>query len=156
MRRETRAGDRFTEPAYRPQSDRSLPSELGRMRQFATFGAPASSLTQYRLHPGSFYIKLCSPPELSIESVALIPGMYLPLEYWEHLCQADEVRGSRGGIRLSYESVGRHVTNSLFIDLLQDGWIGSRGITTDSLTAIVQASLEGQRSVILASRETFQ
>jgi hypothetical protein len=79
--------------------------------------------------------------------------MYLPLAYWDVLVDSPDVLGPRGGVRVDFDNVGRHINNTLFIDLVSSAWIGSRGVNTERITAIVRESLE-TRSLILAEART--
>ncbi len=79
---------------YYPTSDNQLQKELSLMRQIqstadATVGIPGT----YRLHSGPCYLKLCPPVVLDPYSADLIKGMYIPLDYWDHLLNCDATLG---------------------------------------------------------------
>jgi hypothetical protein len=140
------------ETSYRPM-DKSYERELARMQDFErTFlkGQQGINLEQYRLHPGGFYFKLCPYKVFDPTSLEMIPGMYLPLDYWEHLVNSPTISGSKGGKRITYRNVGRHLYNS-FVDLAKAGWIGSRGIQTTAITEIIQEAISDKKSVVLAA-----
>jgi hypothetical protein len=76
--------------------------------------------------------------------------MYFPLDYWEKLISSDKVKGKNGGIRIVYQESDRHINNTLFVELVQHGWIGSKLDDTKFITEIIKESLERKRSVTLA------
>ena len=137
--------------AYRP--DEQLHKELGRMRQFRSGehdGRPAS----FRLNTNCCFLKLCKPVVTLDRGQDLVSGMYLPLDYYDVLAASPEVRGPRGGIVFSYDTVDRYINNDLFVSLVRGAWIGSRGATTTELEALVLSGLDAGRSVtVAASRE---
>jgi hypothetical protein len=77
--------------------------------------------------------------------------MYLPLSYWDVLASSPLVKSSQGGMKVTYKNVGRWMSNSLFVNLVKSGWIGSRLKRTDKLTGLIKQLIENNRSVVLAS-----
>jgi hypothetical protein len=141
---------------YRPRSDRSLPLELRRMAVLNREVPPTRTLAGFRLHQGAAFIKLCPPLHLDPTSAELIRGMYLPLRFFELLLDSDEARGRRGGVRITFETAGRHLNNTQFIELVQSGWIGSHDLASQTIHRLVRSGLNGGRSVLLAwSRELY-
>jgi hypothetical protein len=61
-----------------------------------------------------------------------------------------QVQGERGGIKITYENVGRHFPNSFFMKLVEEGLIGSYPETSERIFAEVEQSLADNRSVTLA------
>jgi hypothetical protein len=141
---------------YRP-TDKSYHSELERMQSFESTCALnpyVSELDCYRLHPRMFYFKLCPAIDFDPRDTGLIKGMYIPLDYWIPLTQSAATRGPGGGVRITRSNVGRYINNSLFIDLVQAGWIGSREHENGALEEIVRLAVQEGRSIVLAaSRE---
>ncbi|WP_420128158.1 hypothetical protein [Longimicrobium sp.] len=138
---------------YRP-GGKSYEREMERMRRFMREHPPTPSAAErhsYRLHPGLFYLKLCSSIVLEPHSTKMIGGMYLPLDYWDVLLESGEVQGPRGGRIVTFENAGRYLTNSHFVDLLQAGWIGSRLEHTEAVTQLVNTAVDGDRSLIVAA-----
>jgi hypothetical protein len=145
-----RAGDstfvyRPIEPSYKKEIERmqAWDRHLGGQR---ASGNPI----EYRLHSGAFFFKLCGAVTLKPLSTDLITGMYLPLDYWLMLEQSPEMKGKKGGVAFSFESVNRYITNSDFISLMRNGWVGSRGKGTEILKDVIEASVTGSRSAIVA------
>lgn len=143
---------REKEAIYRP--DETFEKEIGAMNEFREetpdAWAPTEGIAGYRLSGDGFYFKFCSRVQLEVLSEALMPGMYLPREYLIALLEDPEARGERGGRLVSFKNTGRHLTNSLFSDLLRDGWIGTRGVSSEKVAEIVRRSVEAERSVTFA------
>ena len=139
---------------YRPDSQ--LESELRRMRSLGRAATAASRPSEYRLNDSGMYLKLCPSTTRSLGASDLIRGMYLPLEYWDLALASNLTLGERGGRVVTFENIGRHLSNSQFIDLVGSGWIGSRGLASNRVTGIVRASLSGRKSVILAEARSTQ
>lgn len=142
---------------YRP--DEQLDREIDRMRAFQVANPDAYipfKIFDYRLHPGLFYLKLCPERVFAPYSSELIKGMYLPIDYFDVLRGSREMRGRSEGLRVSWDKTSRYMNNTLFTDLVKDGWIGARTVTSDTLTEIIRDSLEGNRSLLLARRTSYQ
>ena len=133
---------------YRP--DRSLEAELERMRALPVSRKPSDDPGQYRLHPGSCYLKLCPDGDFRPREGELIRGMYLPIDFWDELIAAETLLGGRRGVAVTFENAERHLNSSLFAALVRDGWIGSRVESTDLLQLVVEELLEQGHSVTLA------
>ena len=133
---------------YRP--DNQLEKELERMRSLSRSATTACSPNEYRLNDSGMYLKLCPSTSPSLKPSGLIRGMYLPLEYWDLALASDLTLGVREGRVVTFDNIGRHMSNSLFVELVGSGWIGSRGLTSANVTEIVRASLSGNKSVMLA------
>jgi len=140
------------QPIYRP-IDKSYYNELSKMQAFRTkFLAETKmlNLDENRLHWTGFFFKLCMLETFNPSSTSLIPGMYLPLDYWEMLVNSNSVKGPREGIGITYDNVGRYLNNTLFIELVQNGWIGSKGIASTVLVELIRELLGMDRSAIIA------
>jgi hypothetical protein len=129
--------------------------ELRRMRRYEDILVKVTSrlpfeLKDFRLHAGTAYFKLCPAEALDPTSTNVIKGMYIPLEYWDVLLRSSNIIGERGGKRLTFESVERYFNNTLFIKLVQSGWVGSNLAGTDVLTELIRAALEND-SLLLAT-----
>lgn len=139
---------------YRP-NDKSYKSEIKKMNQFmeiisddgqANLGEPHS----YRLNNELFYFKLCPTEPKDLFSTKMIVGMYIPLLYWKSLLGSKKTNGPKGGKLVTYDNASRHINNTLFIELMQNGWIGSRVKSSKIVSNIIQDSISRNNSVILA------
>lgn len=141
---------------------KSYKKELKRMNDFnksLTISGPAKHPNDYRLNSKPFYFKLCSNVDFEPISTELLPGMYFPLAYWKLLNASEDVIGPKGGVRITFGNSGRHITNTDFKTLVQDGWIGSRGDVSNSILEAIElalAGVENDRSVIMAVSERIQ
>jgi hypothetical protein len=133
---------------FRP--DQQFDAELARMRELAAVEAEVSTPVEYRLDPSCCFLKLCSPTTPDAFTTDLANGVYLPLAYWDALEGSGMLVGPRGGRVLSSATVGRYFSNSLFIDLVKAGWIGSRAMTSDLIGRIIRAGVTGDRDLLLA------
>jgi hypothetical protein len=132
---------------YRPDAHHRV--QVEQMRQLGTAADPTMP-REFRLSPDACYFKLCNPETLDPYSTTLLPGMYLPLELSELLIASGEIDGRSGGAAFSYETVRRRLSNTLFTDLVQAGWVGSRGDVSARLRPIIEFMVENGRSVVLA------
>lgn len=137
---------------YRP--DARFDAELLRMVSFRQATAdrwePADGKTAYRLHGDGFFFKFCSRIQLEVLSDTLLPGMYLSREHIQAVLADPASMGPRGGRLITFESCGRHLSNTLFADLVRDGWIGTRTVSSAQIAQIVRESLLADRSVVIA------
>lgn len=142
----------YDEWIYRP-IDKSYHEEIKRMKDFERIAIREenpSQLTDYRFNDEAFYFKLCPAESLDPNGTEMIRGMYLPLSYWERLLSSPVTTGTRGGKLLSYRNAGRYFTNTLFIGLVQSGWIGTREMTSNQITKLIHDILESGKSLVLA------
>ncbi|WP_157892242.1 MULTISPECIES: hypothetical protein [Frankia] len=99
-------------------------------------------------------IKLCTPTPFSPRSGDLSPGFYLPQKDFKELLDDDSMKGPRGGRRLALKNIPRYLNNTIFTQLMADGWIGSRGTGTQIVADAIEESLRSGRSTIVAKRVT--
>jgi hypothetical protein len=110
-------------------------------------GDPAT----WRLFPKGCFVKLVRPPDhVDPTSDRLLGGIYLPVDYLDELLAYGTAVGERGGQWLGYDNVDRYLTTGLFITLVHEGWIGTRGVTTRAIEGIVEAAVGQGHSVVLA------
>ena len=109
---------------------------------------PRDGQDSYRLCGDGFFFKFCPRIQLEVMSEALLPGMYLPRQFVEATL-LDGKRGTRGATILCHDSIGRHLTNTLFASLIRDGWLGTRGVSSDRIARIVRDGLTLGRAVVL-------
>lgn len=110
---------------------------------------PASAPSEFRLHPGAFYFKLCEAAHQDPSPSGLLQGLYFPLDLWNLIIQDPSSLGPRGGLRVGPQTVDRYMTTTMFVDLVKAGWIGSSTTVTDLITLTVRLAEEG-KDVMLA------
>lgn len=137
---------------YRPDANHEV--QVRKMQEFCRSFPPEPSIgvEDFRLSPMPFYFKLCQEVIFKPDSVTMIPGMYIPLDYWKQLAQSEFMKGSRKGLRVSQAMSPRHFSNTEFSALVSSGWIGSRLNSTQAVTEIVRNAIEDGRSLTLARK----
>jgi hypothetical protein len=140
---------------YRP--DAQLEKELARMRKVDRQLSTDDSPQTWRLYPHGCLLKLVrQPKEFDPRSDRLLSGIYLPLEYLDKLLADDSTLTDKGARRLGYDTIDRYLTNGLFVALVRQGWIGTRGLTTKAVAALIDAAVSAGRSVLLAKVSSDQ
>jgi hypothetical protein len=149
---------RMNKDGYRP--DAQLEKEIQRMHRLIS-DAKSNGTKQnihepdnYRLNESPFFIKLVYPTMKRPYGNRLAQGAYLPLEYFECLLSNPQIKGERGGKLITRDNIGRYLTNTDFIALLKDGWIGSNKDMTERITENIEASLSADRGIIVACDES--
>ena len=139
---------------FRPNSDTNFVAEMARMTAFRQASPddwpPPKEWDAYRLNGDGFFFKFCPAITLELLTSDLIKGMYLPREYLESLLSSSITDGQRGGKLVAYENVKRHLSNTEFTTMVQQGWVGTRGVATAQITNIVREALADGRAVIQA------
>lgn len=139
---------------YRPGNDGSFEREMKRMR--AVDARIERRTTEpylhgdFRLYDRPCWVKICRPQPFVENADDLVAGMYLPLRYFDALVASDEAKGPRGAVGITYERAPRYLDNTTFTKLVGNGWCGSAGTSTDDLSDLVESSLNGNRSVVVA------
>ncbi|MFT5702340.1 MAG: hypothetical protein ACI8ZB_005257 [Desulforhopalus sp.] len=150
-KRMTKDGDTLS---YRP-NDKSYKSEISRMVKFQEKEVKDKQgyIDDYRLNNEFYYFKLCPAQITNPLSTEMIKGMYFPLSFWQILLKAKETEGVRTGRIINYKNTHRYINNTLFVELVQNGWLGSKLDRTELITSQITSAIKGKRSVILASYE---
>jgi hypothetical protein len=138
---------------YRPL-DGSYKSEFTRMEGIkkSLIQTHNESIKNYRLNNELFYFKLCPAKIENMHSNKMVTGMYIPLELWKLLLSDNSTDGPKGGKHLNFKNC-RYLNNTQFINLTQNGWIGSKIEDSTILTDIIKSSMESNKSIILAKYE---
>jgi hypothetical protein len=69
----------------------------------------------FRFSDNPFFLKFCPRIIFNPDDKGLFSGIYLPLDLWKVLAVSGRLRGARGGNVISYDNVGRRLTNSEFV-----------------------------------------
>ncbi|MFI9783096.1 hypothetical protein ACIHEI_06205 [Kitasatospora sp. NPDC051984] len=131
--------------------DRSIDKELARMREVDRICQGAETGADPRLVATPSVVKLCRTTPFAMNSTKLIPGMYLTRSHFEAILHHSDSVGPNKGIRIREGGVPRYLNNTTFTTLVRDGWIGSRGTSTDYLIEQIRQSLSphGPGSVVV-------
>jgi len=103
----------------------------------------------YRLNDNPFYLKLCPRIIFNPDDTSLIPGMYIPLDYWNILSKDKSIIGPRGGKVISYGNVGRYFDNTEFVTMAAKAWIGTTLTQTDILESLILSTLQSGKAVAI-------
>jgi hypothetical protein len=153
MEREERC-NRPAEAVYR-LPDTQLREEIDRMEAVLhslKACAPHTDISGFRLTENPFFLKLCSRLVFNPDDVGLVPGMYLPLDYWKLLEKDPGIKGPRGGLRITYENAKRHFDNTSFTTVVSKAWIGTTPSQSAVLGDVIRATLETGKAVAIAIR----
>jgi hypothetical protein len=131
---------------YRPDGNHQ--DEVARMQSIRFVSSDPPDVLNYRLGPGACFFKLCESVVFDPDAAELIRGMYLPFEYF--VASQGSAKGARGGAAYGYSTLPRHLTNTSFVQLVQDGWVGSSGSVSTELRTYVEATVRAGQSVMLA------
>jgi len=104
----------------------------------------------YRLHSNPFFLKLCRRIVFNPDDKGLFPGLYLPLDLWQSLAKDPVTMGPRGGRIISYENVGRKLTNTEFLQLVSNAWVGTTVPQSTFLKQVIDEVISSGRTVTLA------
>lgn len=115
--------------------------------------ASDDSCGDFRLDATPFFLKLCSRHVFNPDDAGLFPGMYLPLSYWRRLVNDPATLGPRGGRLVTFENVGRKLTESEFIPLVASGWVGTYAPQSQFLAQLVRTIVESGKAVVLAVKK---
>ena len=139
-------------PGFRFPSEQ-LTTEIARMDEVNNIlsSSPQNAVRHgFRLLENPFFLKLCPRVVLDPDNIGLLPGMYIPLDFWK-LIEVDQAFvGPRGGRSVTFENLDRYFENTTFIALVANGWVGTNIDQTAILERIVAHVLQSGRSLTLA------
>ncbi len=136
---------------YRP--DKQFDEEFGRMKKFLErLGSHGfDSKQSYRMNENPFYFKFCqSKIEVDLDENTMIPGMYLPIDYIGQILEDEHSRGRRGGKVINYNNALRYLSNTKFIELVEDSWIGTVPKDSEIIVELIEASLAAGKRIVYA------
>jgi hypothetical protein len=133
--------------------DAQLKEEIDRMD--AVLGtlkacAPNTDIGGFRLTENPFFLKLCPRLVFNPDDVGLVPGMYLPLDYWKLLESDPGIKGPKGGLRITYDNAKRHFDNTSFTTVVSKAWVGTTPSQSQVLQDVIRATLETGKAVAIA------
>lgn len=111
---------------------------------------PNTDIGGYRLTENPFFLKLCSRLVFNPDDVGLVPGMYLPLDYWKLLERDPGIKGPKGGLQITYDNAKRHFDNTSFTTVVSKAWVGTTPSQSQVLQDVIRATLETGKAVAIA------
>lgn len=112
--------------------------------------APNADIGGFRLTENPFFLKLCPRLVFNPDDVGLVPGMYLPLDYWKLLVNDPGIKGPKGGLRITYDNAKRHFDNTSFTTVVSKAWVGTTPNQSQVLQDVIRATLETGKAVAIA------
>lgn len=112
--------------------------------------SPDTGIGGFRLTENPFFLKLCPRLVFNPDDVGLVPGMYLPLDYWKLLENDPGIKGPKGGLRITYENVKRHFDNTSFTTVVSKAWVGTTPSQSQVLQDVIRTTLETGKAVAIA------
>lgn len=112
--------------------------------------APNTDIGGFRLTENPFFLKLCSRLIFNPDDVGLVPGMYLPLDYWKLLERDPCIQGPKGGLRITYDNAQRHFDNTAFTTVVSKAWVGTTPSQSQVLQDVIRATLATGKAVAIA------
>lgn len=135
---------------FRPEA--TFDKEIGAMHAFRAANPDTSpcpeTVAAYRLCGDGFYFKLCRRVQLINSAPELLPGMYIPRRLMPMMLT--ECPGPHGGRVIRDGPSTRHLTNTSFAQLVRDGWIGTRGISSSAVAEIIKDRLKAGTALVIA------
>ena len=131
---------------YRPISDRNLNNELKAMERLEE--KLSRDQSDYRFNDQIFYFKFCKERQEAYTK-GLSNGFYMPKDYFLLINKLQ--KESNNTIIFSYDTITRYLTNTVFIELIKSGLIGTKTRDVALISNIIEESLSNKKSLILAS-----
>lgn len=137
--------------------DAQLREEIDRMDAvLATLKAcaPNTDIGGFRLTENPFFLKLCPRLVFNPDDVSLVPGMYLPLDYWKLLENDPGIKGPKGGLRITYDNAKRYFDNTSFTTVVSKAWVGTTPSQSQVLQQVIRTTLETGKAAAIAIKPT--
>jgi len=112
--------------------------------------APNTDIDGFRLTENPFFLKLCPRLVFSPDDVGLVPGMYLPLDYWKLLENDPGIKGPKGGLQITYDNAKRYFDNTSFITVVSKAWVGTTPSQSQVLQDVIRETLKTGKAVAIA------
>lgn len=131
---------------YRPRNDRNLNKELNSMEKLEL--KLSKDKSDYKINDQVFYFKFCKERQ-EVYTKGLSSGFYMPKDYFLLASELQKEKGDSNVI--SYETITKYLTNTVFIELIKYGLIGTKIDDANLISNIIEESLSGKKSLILAA-----
>lgn len=130
-----------TDWIFRP--DEQFGKEIDRMK----LPPVKKAFDDYRLNRGPFYFKFVKRKGTGKSH----QGYTITLDHLNEILKSPESRGARGGVRVSYEALGRcYLRETDLIGLIHSGYIGTHRVESEALNPLIERVSRGDRALVLA------
>ena len=136
---------------YRPKSDKNLDKELKLMERLEINLSKDES--DYRINDQIFYFKFCKERQ-EVYTRGLSSGFYMPKDYFLLVNKLQKESGN--SLVISYDTITRYITNTIFIELIKSGLIGTKIDDAEIISNIIEGSLSNNKSLILATSTSLR
>lgn len=75
------------------------------------------------------------------------------LDHFDQLCADPRLKGPQGGTRFGYDNVPNYLDNTMFSRLVETGFIGTSGTSTDLVYQQIVRSFNNQKALVIATLE---
>ena len=106
-----------------------------------------------RLYPYAGFVKLCQQEAIRPASSQMTEGMYLTASQTRALLKDLDMRPTGSGKTLHRGSVRRHLSNSVFVELVKAGHVGSVDQGFESVSRLLRKAQENGRCVVVATHK---
>lgn len=128
---------------WRFRPDKQFWDEISRMQLPAFQGA----LTDYRLSRNPFFFKFVKRKIVDDSHQSFL----VSLDHLNQILASPDARGSKDGIRLSYDALdGTYLREADMISLIRSGYVGTHRAETEALAMIISEVANGNRALVLA------
>ncbi len=126
---------------FRP--DNQFQKEVARMQIPASQGAKMD----YRLNSSPFFFKFVKRRLMNRSPKSFL----VSLDHLQHILASPEAQGTRGGVRVSYDTLdGTYLRQTDMISLIYSGYVGTHRTQTEALATIIDEVSRGNRALVLA------
>ena len=147
MLEEDTSDDESRDWIFRP--NQQMQDEIDRMR-LPNFNG---SLNDYRMSRNPFFFKLVKRRIVDDK----VQSFFVSLDHLNHLLASPESRGTRGGVRISYEALdGTYLRKNDMLGLIRSGYVGTHRAETEVLATIIQEVARGNKAVVLAWQKKYR
>ncbi|MBI5407611.1 MAG: hypothetical protein HZA18_07955 [Nitrospirae bacterium] len=131
---------------FRP--DKQTKDEICRMK-LPKFEA---SIDDYRLNRNPFYFKFVKRKVVGSHQAFLVS-----LGHLNQILKSPKVKGPKGGIRISYDTLdGTYLREADIVSLIRSGYIGTHRIESAALKTIISEASKGNKAIVLAWQRKIQ
>ncbi|MBF9316378.1 hypothetical protein [Mycobacteroides chelonae] len=142
--------DQYADDRWRYTNRADLKEQLARMQSLGSH--KPRDATDWRLVDNPFWFKFVRPKEFTSEDQRVISGMYVPSSYLRIGIQKNSFQGPKGGFAFGYWN-SRHVTRSVFIELVKSGYAGSTAAGSEEIYKVIER-LSPDNQLIIAKSTT--